>query len=185
MDSIGWVVAALPPVHAAVVTLPLIRSDLRERRLPNRLVLPLLATSLICSVLAAALMSDWLRLGWAFVCSLSVFLLGLGMALGGRLGMGDVKLGTALAHALGFLNPLLPWVGLALAFLLASGEVVVSWVRRLRRRSRPLNPIAFGPYLLAGFLLSTFAVFGRELPAVELLGWASHGQHIEQYVELL
>ena len=136
-------------------------------------------------MLAAALLLDWMRLAWAFVSSLSVFLLGLGMALTGRLGMGDVKLATALAHALGFLNPVLPWIGLALAFLLASGQVFAGWLRRLIRHSAPLSPIAFGPYLLAGFLLSTFAVFGRELPEVQLLGWASHGQHVEQHVELL
>lgn len=173
MDSIGWAVALIPPLHAVTVATPLIRSDLRERRLPNRLVLPFLASSIICTTIASVLVSDWARLGFALLSSVSVFGLGLWLAVRGQLGMGDVKLATGLAQSLGWFHPVLPWFGLAVAFLFASLQALA---QRMPRQ------IAFGPYLIFGFVASIAWVANRELPTTELLWWASHGQHIEQHV---
>ena len=176
MDSIGWALALIPPLHAVIVATPLIRSDLRFRRLPNRLVLPFLATATGCTALASAVLNEWSRFGMAVLSSCLIFGLGLWLALRQQLGMGDVKLATGLAQSLGWFHPLLPWSALAVAFLLASTQALI---RRVPQH------IAFGPYLLLGFALSIAWVANRQLPVVELLGWASHGQHVEQYVQLL
>lgn len=175
MDSIGWAVALVPPLHAVLVATPLIRSDLRRRRLPNRLVLPFVASSLGCTALASALLSDWSRFGYALLSGASIFLLGFWLAVRGQLGMGDVKLAAGLAQTLGWFHPALPWIALALAFVMA-------FIHVLAQRA-PKN-IAFGPYLLLGFVASIAWFANREIPTVELLGWASHWQYVEQNVQL-
>lgn len=165
MDSIGWALALVPPLHAVIVATPLIRSDLRYRRLPNRLVLPLIATALVCTALASALLDEWYRFGAALMSSSLLFGLGVWLAIRSQIGMGDVKLATGIAQSLGWFHPLLPWFALAVAFVLASAQALV---RRVPKH------IAFGPYLLLGFALSITWVANRQLPVVELLGWASH-----------
>lgn len=173
MDSIGWAVALIPPLHAVAVATPLIRSDLRRRRLPNRLVLPFLASALLCTAVASGLLADWQRFGYAILSCVAVFGLGLWLSFSGQLGMGDVKLAAGLAQSLGWFHPILPWVGLGIAFLFASIQALAQ---------RLPNQIAFGPYLMLGFVVSIAWFANRELPAVELLGWASHWQHIEQHI---
>lgn len=189
MDSIGWAVALIPPLHAAAVTFPLIRSDLRERRLPNRLVLPFLATTLVSTLVASFLLEDWGRFSWALLSGALVFVGGCAIALKDYLGMGDVKLASGLGMALGWFDPVLPWMAFSGAFLLASLQILMQKYRGGRARTHttlpPLPTIPFGPYLLAGFMVSIAWVSNREVPQVELLRWASHWQHIEQNIQLL
>jgi leader peptidase (prepilin peptidase)/N-methyltransferase len=63
--------------------------------------------------------------------------------------MGDVKLMTAMALALGWFSPLLPLVALGLSFLLAG---VVALLLLMRRKIKLGGSMALGPYLIAGFL---------------------------------
>jgi leader peptidase (prepilin peptidase)/N-methyltransferase len=63
--------------------------------------------------------------------------------------MGDVKLMTVMALALGWFSPLLPVVALGLSFLLAG---VVAILLLMRRKIRLGGSMALGPYLIAGFL---------------------------------
>jgi leader peptidase (prepilin peptidase)/N-methyltransferase len=63
--------------------------------------------------------------------------------------MGDVKLMTVMALALGWFSPLLPVVALGLSFLLAG---VVAILLLVRRKIRLGGSMALGPYLIAGFL---------------------------------
>jgi leader peptidase (prepilin peptidase)/N-methyltransferase len=135
----------LPVVYLAAVTPELIRVDLRERRLPNRLVLPALGLGL------AAIVVEWVQTGVLPIAPLAAagayagFLLVL--ALFGGMGMGDVKLGAALGLAswtptVGVLSPVI-------AFLAGGVFSVVLLARRGRGGS-----IAFGPFLLAGFWIA-------------------------------
>ncbi len=74
---------------------------------------------------------------------------------GGQFGWGDVVLGTILAGALGYLSPVLPWLGILLAFVFASVVSVVGMVTgRITLKSR----VAFGPYLLVGALTAILLV---------------------------
>jgi leader peptidase (prepilin peptidase)/N-methyltransferase len=140
--ALGPVVAAVPALYVAAVAPELTRIDLAEHRLPNRLILP----GLVVGLLAAA--GSWLATGVPpivpVVAALSyggvLFLL----ALGGGMGMGDVK----LAAVLGLASPTAT-VALAsplIAFLL--GGVVALVVLILRGRG---HRIPFGPFLLAGY----------------------------------
>jgi leader peptidase (prepilin peptidase)/N-methyltransferase len=120
--------------------------DLRERRIPNRLVLPAAAT---CVGLAAA---DRVRVS-AFLLGLALVagLLVLSLARPEALGMGDVKLALLIAvgldahAAVAFAAAvaLAALVGLMLILRLGTGAM---------RRSLPL-----APFLAAGALLATLA----------------------------
>jgi len=134
--------ALLPALGVAAVAPPLVRADLADRRLPNRLVLPALAAGAIGFGL------KWIAdghppllpviAGAAYGGALLV------LALFGGMGMGDVK----LAAALGLASPTLAVAVLSpvLAFGLGGIAAVIVLIRR-----GPRSTVAFGPFLLAGY----------------------------------
>ena len=133
--------------YMAIVTLPLVFFDLRQHRLPNRLVVPALVLNLTLVVLSF----DPIKIGAAVISSMVIFLLGLFCSTKGYLGMGDVKLMTAMSLLLAFFSPLL--VTTAMLWALAASAVVVAFgfiLKKITARSS----IALGPYLLLGFWLS-------------------------------
>jgi leader peptidase (prepilin peptidase)/N-methyltransferase len=141
--AIGPAVAAIPALYVAATAPELTRIDLAEHRLPNRLVAP----GLVIGLLAAG--GSWATTG---VPPLIPVLAGVGyagvlflLALGGGMGMGDVK----LAAVLGLASPTVS-VAIAsplIAFLL--GGVVALVVLIVKGRDRR---IPFGPFLLAGYV---------------------------------
>lgn len=159
LQTIDWMrawPALLAVAYLLAVAVPLTRVDLRERRLPNRMVLPAFPIALVGQVAATILGSDWLRLVTAVVASL--LLLGAGVFASARFefGMGDVKLIAAIALALGWFNPLLPLVALLLASVGAS-----AWVgaKVLFAGASLQSSIALGPYLLLGYAVSVSGLF--------------------------
>lgn len=201
---LSWVVAGTRPVSAAlvviaVITPQLVRIDVREHRLPNRLLLPAIVMA-VPSVLVDAFVSDlpvWLPLATGVVW-FGVFFL---FALAGGLGMGDAKLGLLLGLVAGCFGPSITMLAAMLGVLFGGvGAVVVlvaARVQRCRRRSRggahrdarrndgrdvrrcassdgrPFDAgrMAFGPFLLAGFWAAVGVVlfFGRSGPAITVL----------------
>lgn len=140
--ALGPVVAAIPALYVAAVAPELTRIDLAEHRLPNRLVVPGLGVGL----LAAA--GSWATTGEPPVVPLVAAVASGGLlflfALGGGMGMGDVK----LAAVLGLASPTAT-VAIAspvLAFLL--GGVAALGVLIVRGRG---SRIPFGPFLLLGY----------------------------------
>ncbi|GAA3605018.1 hypothetical protein GCM10010968_21930 [Agrococcus terreus] len=130
-------VALLPLVAAAAAAPALARIDQAERRLPNALTLPLLA--LATAAAAVRLATGDLSPLVGLACGAAL----LGMAAVGGMGMGDVKLGAALALAASTLGWLAPVAGLVAAIML--GGVAGGVLLALGRRS-----LAFGPWLLTG-----------------------------------
>jgi leader peptidase (prepilin peptidase) / N-methyltransferase len=141
----GHDVVAIVPLAAGAAAAPaLARIDLAERRLPNALTLPLLAT-------AAAACALRLTTGdLAPLVGLGCGALLLVMAVAGGMGMGDVKLGTALALATATLGWAAPLVALAASVVV--GGVAGTAALALGRRS-----VAFGPWLLVGAALAVWA----------------------------
>ncbi|MEV0899555.1 prepilin peptidase [Actinoplanes sp. NPDC049802] len=139
------------PVHllAAIPGVLLAMIDLGCLRLPDRLVgtlalgagvpLALLAPGRIAPALAAGVL-----VGAGY--------LAIAMLPGRGLGLGDVKLGAALAFLLGFAGWPAVAVGLGTAHLL--NGAAATWLL-VRRRAQP---IPFGPALLAGALAGLTAV---------------------------
>jgi leader peptidase (prepilin peptidase)/N-methyltransferase len=161
IEPIDWMrdwPALLGVLYLLAVAAPLTRIDIRERRLPNKYVVPAFAVALVGQAVASALGASLIRLPVAI--GLAIVLLALGVAANLRFdfGMGDVKLISAMALSLGWFDPLLPLLALFLASVAASvwvGARVVFAGASLK------GSIALGPYLLLGFAASsTMIIFG-------------------------
>ncbi|MGY1671665.1 prepilin peptidase [Geodermatophilus sp. SYSU D00710] len=126
--------------------------DLRERLLPNRVVLPTLVTGAVLLTGAAALEGEWPALLRALLASAAVFGVLLAMALvsPAGMGMGDVKLGAVLGLYLGWLGWPHVVVGLFAGFLV---QAVLALGLLAARRIGLRAELPFGPALLVGAAL--------------------------------
>ncbi|MCU1578776.1 MAG: prepilin peptidase [Rhodoglobus sp.] len=140
--TVGADPRCIPALFVAAATPALCSSDVLERRLPNRIVLPGLV------VAAGSAAGVWLAYGEPPVVALLsgagyfTFLFALGLA--GGMGMGDVKLGGVLGLAAGLLGPSAAVLSPVLAFTAGGVGGVIALM--LRARSIP-----FGPFMLGGF----------------------------------
>src|SRR5690606_30879402 len=146
---------------AALATLVAVWTDVRTRRIPDRLTLPTLALAL----LARGFLAGWsgpLGLADGLLGAAVAFAVFFVLAIGGGMGMGDVKLMAALGAVLGLERSLY-----ALVFVsLAGGLQAVAWALRhgrlfevlrssLVRAVRPLGrrrsaaPPQYIPYAVA------------------------------------
>ena len=159
MTNLGLSLADTAMLLVAVVSgAALIRVDVREHRLPNRLTGGAAATLLAVAAVDAVVRSDASR--WA-----PMLLTALAMAAAGYLaavispsgfGLGDVKLLGVIGLALGHLDP-----ETVVVWLLALSAASVLWLLlapRLDRKSDPTVPwrkrhIAFGPPLVVAWWL--------------------------------
>ena len=152
MPSPSEALALIPALYLLAVTWPLAVIDLREHRLPNRLVLPAYPIALLAQLVASMVSMDWARFVFAFLCSLSVLVIGIAANYFDVLGMGDVKLAGALALVLGYFNVYLPIVAIGLAFVLAFGVIIVLM---FKGKVKIGTSIPLGPYLLLSFIGTT------------------------------
>lgn len=136
VTALGLTPASIPAVYLAAVTPELVRVDLAEHRLPNRMVVP----GLVVGVVAALV--GWSPAPAVAGLALGGFLWLLG--LGGGVGMGDVKLGALI----GLASPTLAVaVAAPLLAFVAGGVAAAAVLARDGRGSR----VAFGPFLLLGY----------------------------------
>ncbi|GAA4940565.1 prepilin peptidase [Actinoplanes utahensis] len=139
------------PVHllAALPGLLLAMIDLGCLRLPDRLVGALALTG---GIPLALLAPDRILPALAAGAVVGGIYLVIAMLPRRGLGLGDVKLGAALAFLLGFAGWPAVAVGFGTAHLL--NGAIAAWLLVTRRA----RPIPFGPALLAGFLAGVTAV---------------------------
>ncbi|AQX79795.1 hypothetical protein BWO91_07170 [Plantibacter flavus] len=137
-------------VWLACITPPLVRSDVAERRLPNRLVLPALTVAVPLTAIDAAVRQ---------VAPLEPLLMGSAVgavlyacALFGGLGMGDVKLGALLGLAVGCFgtSAVLLFAVVSVSSAGLAGVVVVLVARSRGGSAGWRTRIPFGPFLLLG-----------------------------------
>jgi len=126
--------------------------DLREKRIPNRMLLT--ATPIVTVLLAAALLlrGEPGRLVAVLVGAAAMFALYLVIALAvpAAMGMGDVKLAALLGGVLGATG-LTGWlVGLLGAFLVGG---VVAVIALVTRRIGLRGSIPFGPWMVVGAVI--------------------------------
>jgi leader peptidase (prepilin peptidase)/N-methyltransferase len=140
--AIGPHVAAIPALYVAAVAPELTRIDLAEHRLPNRLVVP----GLVVGLVAAA--GSWITLGIPplvpVIAAVAYGGILFVLALGGGMGMGDVKLATVL----GLASPTLTIAVTSPLIAFLTGGVAALVVLITRGRG---TRIPFGPFLLLGF----------------------------------
>ncbi len=126
--------------------------DLRERLLPDRVVLPALAGGAALLLAAAAADGAWPALLRAVLAAAVLFAgyLVLALASPGGLGMGDVKLAAVLGLYLGWLGWPAVLLGTLAGFVLqALAALVLLASRRIGLRAE----LPFGPAMLAGAAL--------------------------------
>ena len=149
MPSPSELLALIPALYLLKVAWPLAVIDLREHRLPNRLVLPAYPIALASQLVATIISMDWARFLVSVLCSLVVLVIGIIANHFDVLGMGDVKLAGALALILGYFNIYLPIAAIGIAFVLAFGVILVL----LTKGKVSLGTsIPLGPYLLLSFI---------------------------------
>jgi leader peptidase (prepilin peptidase) / N-methyltransferase len=145
-----WLAVALPLWFLVAVTFPLVRTDLREHRLPNKFTYPAILLAILGTSLASILTGDYSRLVLALGLNLGITLIGLLLVRYAGFGMGDVKLLIAQNQVLGYLSPWLVLVSLVVALVVSSS---VGLIAILLKRIKWQDRIAFGPYLLTGYLI--------------------------------
>lgn len=147
--NVDTIVIALAYGYLAVTGIILAAIDIREHRLPNRIVLPAFPVLAALFTVACLLGTPWSRLLSAAVGGVAMFVFyALLRALpGGGMGGGDVKLAGVLGMALGFAG----WSALALGafagFILGG---VYGTALLLAGRAQRSTAIPFGPWMLAG-----------------------------------
>lgn len=140
--------SSLPLVYLAIVSIPLVVVDVRDHRLPNRLVVPGYA------VLLVATLGLWLTTGsfpWHALASAAGYFVFLYLlAWLGGMGMGDVKLAGVLGGASGLVSVTAVLGSVVLAFLAAGLVSLAVWAVSRSVKTR----IPFGPFMLFGFWLA-------------------------------
>ncbi len=121
--------------------------DVREHRIPNRLVGFLSVFTLGAIAAASALEGDWSAGFWLLVWAVLTVgaALCLHVASAGSLGMGDVKLAFPVALLLGWYGSDAVWTALLVTPVLASVVVGYRSIARLQQ-----EPVPLAPFILAG-----------------------------------
>jgi leader peptidase (prepilin peptidase)/N-methyltransferase len=140
----------LPVAYLLLVSVPLIVIDLREHRLPNKIVLPSIALTFFSWLVLAIAYADWVKFLLALSCAILTFAIGFTLNRLGLLGMGDAKLGFALVFVLAWfswgLSLLLPLLVVGL------GVLTVLWLY-ITNRVRLNSSIPLGPHLIVSFAI--------------------------------
>ena len=148
-ENLSSLFSALGLGYLVLTAWPLAKTDILERRLPNKYVLPAFPITWLGQLLAGFSGAGFVNMLWALLVGAVTFGLSLLINRLGLLGMGDVKLMSVMALALGWFSPLLPIIALGLSFLLAG--VVALWLL-MRKKIKLGGSVPLGPYLIAGFL---------------------------------
>ncbi|MFB4310694.1 prepilin peptidase [Actinomadura sp. GTD37] len=160
---LGWRAGAEPVLPAllylAAAGTLLAFIDVEVKRLPDRFTLPSYGIAAALLAVAAPFADDgWPRFGHALIGMAALFVLYFAQAFAvpAGIGMGDVKLSGVLGLCLGWFGRD-AWVLGLLATYVLGGLVAVGImiVRRTRKGEFP-----FGPYMLAGALVSVLSFAG-------------------------
>jgi leader peptidase (prepilin peptidase) / N-methyltransferase len=153
-----WALPAFLLFGGALVALSVI--DLHRFLLPNRIVYPVTAASIVLLGIAAIAEDDLDAYVRSFACAagaFAVFLL-LHLVSPRAMGFGDVRLAFLLGLTLGWLGIGEAALGLLLGFLYGAAVGLVLLVTGARSRR---DHIPFGPFLAAGAL--TALLFGQAI----------------------
>lgn len=128
--------------------LHLSRWDLRERRLPNRIVISTLLVSMTGFTILTILNHSWDQFLRAVICACAAVAIYLVLHIAGGMGMGDVKYSAVTGLYLGWLGWEFLWWGTFTAFAAAAVVVIVAKVRQLK-----IDRLPFGPFMALGVVL--------------------------------
>ena len=137
----------IPVAYLLAIAIPLLATDIKENRLPNKYVLPLFPIWLLTSITYVVITADWWNaLLMPLLVGLGYFVVGIVANYFELIGMGDVKLITAITLSLSWktlLVLLLPFVAIAIAI-----PISLVLLRKGVVRSVPLAPYIYACYLV-------------------------------------
>ena len=162
-----WQLPAFCVFFASLLAISVI--DLDHYIIPNRVIYPTLAVTIPLLVVAAAADGSWDHLRNAAIGGVAGFavLLAIHVAVPRGMGFGVVRLAGVIGMMLGWLGLRYLFLGLFLAFLLASVIGVALIAARLRSRK---DAVPFGPFMALGAVLAV--LWGRAILSVYTRGRA-------------
>ena len=160
MEFLPWLSILL----IVLLAIPLSVIDFRSHRLPNRFTYPAIAFSVFTVALAGIATLDFNRLAVAAITGAATWGIGYLLARFDGIGMGDVKLLTAMNLSVAWFSPFAVIVILAIGFTLAS---LVSLGLMVIRRANLKTAVAMGPYLFIGFGLVVLHLGSSAITAVD------------------
>ena len=148
---IQQIATLLPFAYIAGAAIPLMIVDFKQHRLPNKIVYPLMLTTIIAQLTLAITQGSWATLGVSLLSGLIVMIAGVLLNFQEWMGMGDAKLMAALTMVLvplmGFYSMLL------LPTSLVAGVVIGLVIQMLKRHI--ITHIPLGPTILGVFTMFT------------------------------
>lgn len=122
-------IAVVPLVYLAVMAIPLLITDYKEHRLPNKTILPFIVLSFFAGLIASAVSGEWFRFGYAVIIAFTLGIIGIIANYAGLIGMGDVKLFFGVALTISWFSPLHFLITLLTSFGIAFLVVAVLVLR--------------------------------------------------------
>lgn len=147
-ENLASLFSALGLGYLALTAWPLAKTDILQRRLPNKYVLPAFPITLLGQVAAGIASGIWWNMLWATLAMFATFLVSLGVNRLGLLGMGDVKLMSVISLALGWYSVALPVFALLISFFVAG---IVALILLVVGKIKLGGSMPLGPYLIVGF----------------------------------
>jgi leader peptidase (prepilin peptidase)/N-methyltransferase len=138
----------LPLSYVAGAAIPLMLIDIKEHRLPNKIVLPMIAVTFLSQLTLAIWTGAWASLGISVGLAFAVLAVGIYMNYRDWIGMGDVKLMAGLTMIASWFTviggALLMPVSLAIGLVIALIAVY----------SGKYKAVPMGPTILTTFALT-------------------------------
>lgn len=136
-----FVFELIPVAYLLAVASPLIITDIREHRLPNKYVLPAIPIALVSWLVLAITYNLWATFFVALACASAIGIIGLVANRFGFLGMGDVKLVFSLVLVVAWFNWNLALLIPVMAMLLVLLSIFYLFITNKRLpQSLPLGP---------------------------------------------
>ena len=139
LQTIQTLISLLPLGYVAGATIPLMVTDFKEHRLPNKIVLPMIGITLLSQLILAIWTGAWASLGISIGLGFVVLALGVYLNYKDWIGMGDVKLLTALTMIVSWFSVLGAALLLPASLLLGFITVLVG-IMFTGKRVIPLGP---------------------------------------------
>jgi leader peptidase (prepilin peptidase)/N-methyltransferase len=121
---IQTIISMLPVTYVAVTAIPLVVIDIKHHRLPNKIVLPMIALTLLTQLTLAIWTGAWASLGISVGLGFAVMVLGVIANYYDYIGMGDAKFIAGITM-------ILSWFSILGAILLLPIALVVGVITAL------------------------------------------------------
>ncbi|NBW11601.1 MAG: hypothetical protein EBR82_26580 [Caulobacteraceae bacterium] len=91
INQIQMAISLLPVAYVIAMAVPVMVIDIKQNRVPNKAIIPLLLLTLLCWLTLAIWQGKWAELGLSILMSLCLFSLGICLNYIDWIGMGDAK----------------------------------------------------------------------------------------------